>query len=301
MTSSVQPIYPAGWVSAQTPTAAYRGCTVVFGTHHGKESQVAKPFLDVLGAHVIAPPSLDTDQFGTFTGEIRRRLNPLEASRAKARLAIAETRHPWALASEASYGVLPGIGWPGHEEILVFVDDTRGIEIVEGHRSLGIPGTVLDVTSHSEIGEDLARAGWPAQAVIVRPALSSNGEQTGITKGIVDSAALASAIAKAVHISSNGRAVIEPDLRAHHSPSRRAILCQLGLTMATRLARACPACESPGWGKTGVSAGLPCSACGLPTDQTRADIWSCVACLHEEPLLRQEETAEPRSCAHCNP
>ena len=299
MTATAQCVALPGEDSTQT--TKYQGCTVVFGTHHGKEGQVSKPFLDILGAHVIAPPSLDTDQFGTFSGEIRRLLSPLEASRAKTRLAIAETGHPWALASEGSYGVLPGIGWPGHEEILVFVDDTRGIEIVEGHRSLGIPGTVLSLTSHSEIGDDLARAGWPAQAVIVRPEIPSDGKETGITKGIVDSAALASAIAKAVHISSNGRAVIEPDLRAHHSPSRRAILRQLGVTMATRLARACPGCESPGWGKTGVSAGLPCSACGLPTDQTRADIWSCVACLHEEPLLRQEETAEPRSCAHCNP
>jgi len=276
---------------------------VVFGTRHGKERQVAPAFADVLGARVIASPDLDTDQFGTFTGDIPRRLSPLDAARSKARLAMATTDRPYALASEASYGPLPGVGWPGHEEILLFLDYTRGLEVVEGHRGLGTPGRFLRATTHTDIGGDLARAGWPGQAVIVRPAVPHGGQTAApaITKGITDPGRLSAAIAAAVAYSADGHAIIEPDLRAHFNPSRQKILTKLGLTLAHRLATACPACASPGYGRTGTHAGLPCEDCGLPSNQTRADVFSCATCPHQHSVPRPETTAEPVWCPNCNP
>ena len=136
--------------AVRTGADAYRGCVIVFGTLNGKERQVAPAFANVLGARLFAPPALDTDQFGTFTGNIPRTLTPLEAARAKTRLAITATGHPYGLASEASYGPMPGIGWPGHEEILLFLDDTRGLEIVQDHRSLAIPGPAMRATSYAD-------------------------------------------------------------------------------------------------------------------------------------------------------
>ena len=47
---------------------------------------------------------------------------------------------PYGLASEASYGPLPGAGLQGHEELLVFVDDTRGIDVFVGERTTLVPG-----------------------------------------------------------------------------------------------------------------------------------------------------------------
>lgn len=100
-----------------TPTGrshdSYRDEHVTFGTRHGKEHQAARPFETILGARVSAPVDLDTDQYGTFTGEIARQLAAVDAALAKARLAVAATGHRFALASEASYGHLPGLSWPG--------------------------------------------------------------------------------------------------------------------------------------------------------------------------------------------
>lgn len=216
------------------PTApeAYRGAVIVFGTAHGKQAQVAPAFAEILGAQVIAAPGLDTDQFGTFTGDVARTLSPLSAARAKARLGMTATGHRVGLASEASYGPLPGIGWPGHEEILLFLDDIRGLEIVEGHRSLGTPGTAVRVSGPTGIDEELTRAGGPNQAVIVRPALHDPAPGTagdiakGIAKGITDPDQLTAAITAAAARSVDGHALIEPDLRAHHNPSRRVVLTQ---------------------------------------------------------------------------
>lgn len=292
----------AGPATHRAPDA-YRGAVVVFGTAHGKEQQVAQAFADVLGAQVTAPPGVETDQFGTFTGDVPRALSPLAAARAKARLAVTASGHPYALASEASYGRLPGIGWPGHEEILLFLDDTRGTEILVGHRTFAVPGRTLRATRPAEIADDLVRSGWPEQAVIVRPAVPVDGPTTGaeIVKGITDPDRLAAAIAAAAARSADGHALIEPDLRAHHNPTRRAILTRLGATLAARLATPCPACGCPGYGRTGTRSGLPCADCGTPTEVARADVYTCAGCAHQQAKSRPDGTAEARWCPRCNP
>lgn len=74
VTTSDQPATPSHASSA--------GQVVAFGTRHGKEHQVAQAFAAVLRAEVVTPPGLDTDQFGTFSGETSRTLSPVDAARA---------------------------------------------------------------------------------------------------------------------------------------------------------------------------------------------------------------------------
>ncbi|TDK90892.1 hypothetical protein EUA02_22320 [Mycobacterium paragordonae] len=68
------------------PVNSYAGTVIAMGTMHGKERQVAPAFAAEIGARVIAPPGIDTDQFGTFAGEINRTLAPVAAASAKARI-----------------------------------------------------------------------------------------------------------------------------------------------------------------------------------------------------------------------
>jgi len=271
---------------------------MVLGTRHGKERQVASAFAEMLGAQVIAPPGLDTDQFGTFTGDIARTLTPPAAARAEARLAMTAAASPYGLASEASYGPLPGIGWPGHEEILLFRDDTRAIEILEGHRTLSAPGYRVRAAPHSDTAETLAQYGRPRQAVIVRPATGGDpGDAGDIVKGITDPDQLATAITTAAARSGDGHALIEPDLRAHYNPTRRAVLTQLAASLATRRATVCPACGCP----HPTEPGLLCADRGAPTDRIRADIHTCARCPHRDTRPRPDATTDPRWCQACNP
>jgi hypothetical protein len=269
---------------------------VALGTRHGKQHQVGPVWADLLGVQVVVPPDLDTDQFGTFTGERPRSLTPLAAARAKARLAMDVTGLGLGLASEASYGPLPGSGWPGHEELLLFVDDTRGVEILQGRRSLSVPGLRQVIRDAAELR--LSDFGWPEQAVIVRPA---TGTGAAISKGLTSHGRLSAAIAAATAADPAGQAIVEPDLRAHHNPSRRRVLTELSRQLAERLLTACPNCGCPGFGRTGTEAGLPCASCGAPTDQPRADLHSCARCDHRERRLRREQTSDPRWCPYCNP
>jgi hypothetical protein len=162
---------------ADTP---YRGTTIAVGTRHGKQHQFALAFRSLLGAQLLTPPDLDTDRFGTFTGEVARRGAATEAARGKARLAMEITGLPYGLASEASYGVLPG-GWFGHEEIVMFCDEVLGIEVVEGYRSTSVPSTGHRVARPADLPDQLL-AGLPQQALTVRPC----GPVAGVAKGVSD-------------------------------------------------------------------------------------------------------------------
>jgi len=280
------------------PATAYAGKVVAFGTRHGKEQQLAPAFAAVLQAAVVTPPDLDTDQFGTFDGETSRTLSPVDAARAKARLAMAALATPYGVASEASYGPLPGIGVPGHEELLLFIDAERDLEVVEGERTLTTPAGRASVASLREAQGFLTQAGFPAQAVIVR---ASDADRHPIQKGITDLDHLERAVQAAARRSDDGLALLEPDLRAQHNPTRRALLTRLGRRLAHRLATVCPACSSPGYGRISTRIGLPCAACGWPTDLVTADVHGCQRCHHQDRRPLRDTTAEPRWCDRCNP
>lgn len=277
----------------------YRGSRIAVGTRHGKQHQFAPSFSAVLGAVLITPADLDTDRFGTFTGERPRRGPALDAARGKARLAMDLTGLPLALASEASYGPPAGLGWTHHEEILLFCDDELGIEVLEGCRTASVAASRHCVADYDEVPSGLLE-GLGRQALIVRPS-GEPPDPDGIVKGITTAAALRTAIATAAALSTEQRAVVEPDLRAHHNPGRREVLVTLARRLAHRLATGCPSCSAPGFGRVDAEAGLPCRLCGTPTAQPRAEIHACAACGHSlhRPVVQPD--AEPAHCPSCNP
>ncbi len=276
----------------------YRGCLIVVGTRHGKTEQLAHAFQDTLGARLLTPPDLDTDQFGTFSGEIPRKGTALAAARAKAELAMEVSGLRYGLASEASYGLLAATGLAGHEELLMFLDDARGLEVVEGYRTTQIPGAGHHAADIDDLPGRLTD-GLPAQALIVRPA--RGGVAADIVKDITHRHELRGAIARASARSTDGHALVEPDLRAHHNPSRRLVLTRLATTLARRLATHCPDCDAPGFGRTHTLSGLPCGMCGTPTSLPKAEIHECSACAHRRLTAVSAVSADATWCSQCNP
>ncbi|TVS89494.1 DUF6671 family protein [Mycobacterium helveticum] len=279
-------------------SGGYAGAVIAMGTMHGKERQVAPPFADVLGARVVAPPGIDTDQFGTFTGEVARTSEPPAAATAKARLAMRALGVPYGLASEASYDAWLGV-LAVHEEILVFVDDVRGIRVVEGLRTPGAPGPPRLVHGADDAVDAARGFGFPRQGAAVKAAVEDRVRVFG--KGITDPATLVEVVGAALAVADGNRAWVEPDLRAHHNPSRRDVLAALAGRLARRLATPCPGCKSPGYGKVAVREGLPCRACGCPTTLAAADVHGCPTCMHRSAVARSGAGAEPRFCPACNP
>ncbi|MEB3318795.1 MAG: DUF6671 family protein [Cyanobacteriota bacterium] len=284
----------------------YQGVTVALATRHGKERVIARALRQGLGAELLHVREVDTDALGTFCGGVPRRGTALEACIAKAEAALAAGGTEFAIASEGSFGPHPqlpllaaGMEW------LVFLDRRRGLTISEqalarrtnfAHRLVASPG---DAAPDPALAHWLEQVGFPSHALMVR----AHQGAAGVEKGLREWRDLALAIARAAAASSDGLALVETDMRAHRNPTRMAAIRRLAFRLVRRLASPCPACQSPGWGVVGQRQGLPCADCGLPTAVTRALVWGCARCEHQEerPCPDALGRADPGRCDWCNP
>lgn len=272
----------------------YAGHTIVFATMHGKERLAASSFADKLGAAVIAPEHLDTDQLGTFAGDIPRTLSPRMAATVKARLGMQITGLPCALASEGSFrSSLVGVHTT---EVLLFVDEERGIELIESSSGSSSLPAGRRVESVRDARAYATKIGLPEQGVILHV---RRGAQATIHKTIASVATLSELVEHGLEQSAT--LTLLPDHRAHRSPPRAERIRRLCERMAQRLATECPVCRTPGYGIIRVERGAPCSLCGNPTAIIAADIHGCGACLREDRRPRAGTQADPADCDHCNP
>ncbi|MCA3561920.1 MAG: hypothetical protein IOC82_12925 [Aestuariivirga sp.] len=271
---------------------SYRGLTAALATQHAKERAIAPAFAERLGLAVRVASSIDTDALGTFTGEVPRAGSMREAARAKARLGMQATGLPMGIASEGSFGPHPFMPFiAAGREMMIFIDVTRGLEVVEECVSETTNFAALELTEGADIEGFLDRAGFPSHALVLR--------RCGhITKGINDRAALESLLS-----AGRGEGWLETDMRAHVNPTRMAEIGKLAAKLAARIATPCPACAAPGFGTVRSEAGLPCAACETPTAQVRSLISGCALCGYEQSSARPDgrTAATPAECPECNP
>lgn len=270
---------------------------VALGTMHGKAAAIAPP-LAALGIAVTVPDGLDTDTFGTFTGERPRVGTMLDVARAKARAAMAATDLPVGLASEGAYGPHPVIPFLAQgRELLLWLDSRTGHEIVEVLTDPAPCYDQLAVPSPAEAAGFLGRIGFPDTAVVV--SLASNRAHP-VAKGIRDPAELQRILAAAT---ADGPAILQTDMRAHLNPRRMMMIGRLADQLSARLARRCHDCAAPGWGFLRRGPALPCAWCSGPTLSPGGDIHGCTACGAEMLLSRPDgkTEADPGSCPLCNP
>lgn len=275
----------------------YSGSKAILTSKHQKLAVIAPAFAQI-GLEVIEL-TLDTDQLGTFSGEVERLTSPLETARAKARLGMAETGEKLGIASEGSIGPDPLIPFAiSNIEVMVFIDDERGLEISETLRSLDISHGSISASAGQDLTDFLEKVGFPEQALIVRP----DAEKRSWQKGIDTEAKLIQAVAQAAGASSNSLAHLECDYRAMYSPSRRANIALLAEKLAIRVGTNCPSCKAPGWGKLNFERGLTCSGCGeLDPAAPRAELSCCVNCDYTEIKKHLQESLNPAACQRCNP
>ena len=279
---------------------AYAGRRVCLTTRHGKQRALARPFWAGLGAGLVVSDA-DTDQLGTFSGEVERCGDALSTCRRKAELGLVASGFSLGLASEGSFGPHPALPLLNAGlELLLFVDRERQIEVVEQRLELRTNYSRFRLDPGADPLPWLQRIGFPRHAVIVRPEADP---PTPCVKGIQSLEALQQAIARCRAAGASEPLVLDTDMRAHLNPTRMAAIRRLGFQLVRRLASPCPACQSPGWGRTGTRPGLPCSWCGSPTELTRSEVWGCVACDHSEERPRADGRleADPGHCPYCNP
>jgi len=273
--------------------------TLVIATKHAKERVIAPIFEPALGVRCITPDALDTDELGTFTGEIERRLDPLETAREKCRRAMDATGCDLAVANEGSFGPHPVMAFvPGDDEIMVFLDRRNGLELVVREVSASTNFAAQEVRGEDALKAFADRVGFPSHALILR---ASPRSRQPIHKGINEPAELLARFREFQQ--RQGHAYLETDMRAMHNPTRMEVIGDAARKLVDLLQSNCPACAMPGFAVTEVIRGLPCAACGLPTNAPSRHLSLCGHCGHREeqrnPLGRTRE--DPMYCEFCNP
>ena len=271
---------------------------IVIATKHSKEKAMGT-FLSSLGLEYFVPENFDTDEFGTFTREISRAGNQLEAAKKKAIEAMKYTGTDIAIASEGSFGPDPAMPFVSSNlELVLLVDKKHGIE-VRGHSRTGDTNFLYEKVSSLEEAIDFAKKiGFPEHGVIVR----KNEKSKEIYKDVVSWKDFENIVTKLLSKPFTKKIFLETDMRAHRNPTRMRNIQLAMEDLVKNIASICPECHMFGYATSEYIPGLPCRLCKQPTDIGKAVLYECAKCGNkEEKNIGGLLFAEPGQCNYCNP
>lgn len=272
----------------------------MLATMHGKERVIAPILERELGLKVLVPENFDTDQFGTFTMDIPRTGNQLEAARLKVRAAMKATCIDLGIASEGSFGTDPHIPFiQSNLELLLLVDDKNSIEIRGHHRSSATNSAGTYVSNAEEALDFAKKIGFPDHGVVVRKREKS---RRFLHKGITTEEELRLRVNEHLQKIFTKRVYVGTDMRAHMNPTRMENIAMATKDLVQNATSECPHCRTPGFSIIAVKRGLICGGCGSPTDSPVAYVKKCQKCNLEKIVPIEDKTFEnPSNCNQCNP
>jgi len=272
---------------------------MVVASSHEKEKVIGPLFLEQLGITCEVLPSFNSDQFGTFSGEVERKGNAIETARRKCEKALENSECQLAIASEGSFGPHPYIGFvPVNEELVFFLDRKNGIEAHYREISLKTNYGFIETSSFDEVIDFAEKSNFPGHALILS---SSENEGQLFVKGIQSWDILRATFED---LKGNGRNVkIQTDMRAMFNPARMIVIEAAVLGLIKQLQSCCGTCHFPNFRVNEVKRGLPCGACGFPTKSVLSYVFRCDSCNHtrEDLFPNGKRVEEPMYCDYCNP
>ena len=268
-------------------------------TKHGKEKVIADVLAMHVGCVVKQTDAYDTDLLGTFTQETARYGSQLDAVRKKASIGMDLLQLDLGIANEGVFINDPYTGIiPWNNELVLLIDQKHGLEI-SGFSSAPAQSDHSYVTHWEGLKKFADGALFPSHYLVIKPTDEYHPQSK---KGIHTIADLKESFEWAKGLSAKGVVYVENDLRAFANPSRMENIRKATVDLANKMNSLCPQCQTPGFWIRDVKRGLPCNACGLPTDQEIAKIWRCLKCEHEETEgMKVLKFADPSKCNHCNP
>jgi hypothetical protein len=271
----------------------------VIATKHGKEKVIAPILEKNLAVDCFVPANFDTDQWGTFSGEVERKEDVLNTLREKCLNAMKENNCDLAIASEGSFGAHPSIFFAhADDEVAMLLDSKNNLEIIARELSIETNFNGSQISNCNELIDFATKANFPSHGLILKSS-ESNFEQ--VIKGIVDEKTLL----EGFHTLSSKyeKVYVETDMRALYNPSRMKII-EKAVTKLVKVALTqCPNCNYSGFTVTEIKEGLPCEWCHSPTRSTLSFISTCKKCsfIAEEKYPHQKTAEDPMYCDFCNP
>lgn len=268
-------------------------------TRHGKELFLQPLFSDRLNMSLCAPPDLNTDLLGTFTGEISRQHDIHQTLLLKCDMAHSIMALPRILASEGSFFPHPEVPFITiNEEWVILKDYETHREYVASARSTDTNFAIATLETVEQLLSFAQTTGFPEHQLILRPT-TLDPEFTH--KGIFDRDTLIRFFNSIRD--SHGIVRVETDMRAFANPRRQKVITKAAEKLIDRLLNNCPACGLPGFGTVNYDPGLPCALCGFPTSAPLRRNTRCETCGHLScEIFPDGKTHEdPTFCNYCNP
>ena len=278
----------------------FRGRHITIATKHGKEKALAPLVSTLLEAIPVTYSNIDTDQFGSFSGETERTGTPIETLRAKTELAYQITGHRRFIVSEGSFGAHPSIPFiTANEEWLLYTDLDLEHEVLIRSISTETNYAQQEVQSVDDLNAFLANQDFPENGLI----LIGKEQQTilEVIKDFQNEEALFSAFNK---LKERFQQIeIQTDMRAHKNRLRMKHIESTGRKLIERMLSACPECHFPGFGITALEKGLHCRYCQSPTNDILAAYQECSNCHFNSRIMYPNDRhfADPGTCNFCNP
>ncbi len=272
---------------------------IVIATMHRKEEVIAPLLKSELGLAPFVDSSIDTDQFGTFTGEIEREKDPLSTLRDKCYLALNSTGCDLVIGSEGSFGPHPYLYFvPANDELVLFIDKKNNLEIVERELNTSTNFNSTYVDSIIDLLSFAERTMFPSHHLILK---AQNDERTFLEKGIHEKSVLIEHFNYC--LAHFGGATVETDMRAMCNPTRMQNIQLTTEKLIRKIKSHCPNCSTPGYSITSSIPGLPCHSCMKPTKSTLSHRYSCSKCGHKNDHIfpYEKEFEDPSYCDFCNP
>jgi hypothetical protein len=281
--------------------------TIPIVTKHKKEHVIGPLLEDRLGCTTLGFDSFDTDLLGTFTGERKRILSPLDAALEKCKTAISLGGYDCAIASEGTFGHFPPMAFvPSDQELVVFYDQLNNLTVL-GFANSYETNAGEEIATDWQSLEHIARDfGFPQSWVILKEPTDTSdpNHQPNIWKDIDSWDKLHHLWTSISHKQPEAQFIVTPDFRAMANPLRRKVIAEATMDLIKHLTTLCPNCEMPGFKPTNVIRGLPCCFCGLPTDGILAQVYTCSHCSYEEQKkdsTNGKDCQDPAYCQFCNP
>ena len=277
----------------------FKAREIVIATKHQKEKVIAPLLEQSFFVKCRVDNNLDTDQFGTFSGEVERQGSPLDTARRKIRATLKKESTSLAVASEGSFGPHPQYFFiPGDEELVLFYDQENDLEVKGHHITSDTNFSHSDIHHLSELKEFIAKAGFPSHGIILKAI--KNPEPLMYFKEITDVHSLELKVADLLQ--AGYQVTAETDMRAHRNPTRMKAIEKATEQLAENLKKICPGCQIPGFAVTQHVPGLPCKWCQMPTRGIIKTIAKCQKCGYEKVVTdHSDQYQDPMYCDHCNP
>lgn len=271
---------------------------MALGSMHHKELVMEPVLREAFDIEMVVPQAIDTDQLGTFTGEIERKNSPIECAKQKCLMAMENLGLDIGIATEGSFGQHPLVFFSqGHQEIVVLIDKKYDLVLTASVLTTNTIFSGRLIQSLDELREFCKQVEFPHQGLILK---DKEEDFSILFKGISSEDKLEKLTSP--FFKRQQPFWLETDMRAMFSPSRMKVIKEATKKMVDKMTSCCPECNVPGFSKVRGVEGLKCSHCGLPTKLFKEHEFQCVKCDY---TLRSKngvpEQADPTYCDFCNP